>query len=186
MLKWKRFPISSTIRIKWRITEKKTSCSCSSIQTLRKLNTMAQIFSQILSCYKRCCEQLVNDERSGEVVADPSMSNYRKPGNRKKIYSWCGTDFFEWFVDIRRTLKTWQPWKIFKTQCDLFHEQWLTQQNEVIPDDKKIVFSNLWIKNWMYEYGLSHPKKWFQINQAAREKRVFVYLWKFGVCVILL
>ena len=67
---------------------------------------------------------------------------------------------------------------MFKTQCQVFYDKWLTQQPEEIPVEKRIVFSNRWIKNWMREYGVSlrHPNKRFQIKQADREERVFEYL----------
>ena len=67
---------------------------------------------------------------------------------------------------------------MFKTQCQVFYDKWLAQQPEEIPVEKRIVFSNRWIKNWMREYGVSlrHPNKRFQIKQADREERVFEYL----------
>ena len=75
----------------------------------------------------------------------------------------------DWFIDIRSTLKARLPRKMFKTQCQVFYE---------IPVEKRIVFSNRWIKNWMreYEVSLRHPNKRFQIKQADREERVFEYL----------
>ena len=47
-----------------------------------------------------------------------------------------------------------------------------------MPVEKRIVFLNRWIKNWMSEYGVSlrHPNKRFQIKQADTEERVFEYL----------
>ena len=85
---------------------------------------------------------------------------------------------FDWFIDIRGTLKARLPRKMFKTQCKIFYDQWLAQQPEEVPEDKKIVFSNRWIKGWMSEYGVSlrHPNKRFQIRQADREERVADYL----------
>ena len=85
---------------------------------------------------------------------------------------------FEWFIDIRGTLKARLPRKMFKMQCHIFYEQWLAQQPEEVPKEKRINFSNRWIKNWMSEYGVSlrHPNKRFQIKRADREERVFEYL----------
>ena len=62
-----------------------------------------------------------------------------------------------------------------KTQCKVFYQQWLAQQPVGTWEEKRIVFSNSWIRNWMKEYGASlrHPDKRFQIKQADREERVF-------------
>ena len=60
---------------------------------------------------------------------------------------------FEWFVDIRDTLKARLPRKMFKTQFKMFYDQWLIQKDKVIPDDKMTAFSNHWIKNWMHDTG---------------------------------
>ena len=67
---------------------------------------------------------------------------------------------------------------MFKTQCQVFYDKWLAQQPEEIPVEKRIVFLNRWIKNWMREYGVSlrDPNKRFQTKQADREERVFEYL----------
>ena len=80
--------------------------------------------------------------------------------------------------DVRGTLKARFPRKMFKAQCKILYDQWLAQQPSEIPHDKKIVFSNRWIKNWMKEYGVSlhHPNKHFQIKQSDREERVYEYL----------
>ena len=79
---------------------------------------------------------------------------------------------------MRSSLKARLPRKMFKTQCKVFYEQWLSQQPVGIREEKRIVFSNSWIRNWMKEYGVSlrHPNKRFQIKQVDREERVFEYL----------
>ena len=67
---------------------------------------------------------------------------------------------------------------MFKVQCKVFYEQWLSQQEKEVPEEKKIVFSNKWIRGWMQEYNVSlrKPNKRFQIKQADREERIFEYL----------
>ena len=76
---------------------------------------------------------------------------------------------FECFIDVGSSLKALLPRKMFKTQCKVFFEQWL---------EKRIVFLNSWIRNWIKEYGVSlrDPNKRFQINQANRGEKVFEYL----------
>ena len=67
---------------------------------------------------------------------------------------------------------------MFKAQYKIFYEQWLSQQEKEVPEEKKIVFSNKWIRGWMQEYNVSlrKPNKRFQIKQADREERIFEYL----------
>ena len=51
------------------------------------------------------------------------------------------------------------------------------QQEKEVPEEKKIVFSNKWIRGWMQEYvSLRKPNKRFKIKQADREERIFKYL----------
>ena len=45
---------------------------------------------------------------------------------------------FDWFVDIRGTLKAQLPTKMFKTQCKSFCEKWFTQQDEVIHGERPL------------------------------------------------
>ena len=73
-----------------------------------------------------------------------SKSKYRKEGGGRKItISNVREALFEWFVDVRGTLKARLPRKMFNAQCKILYNQWLAQQPNEIPDDKKIVFSNL-------------------------------------------
>ena len=67
---------------------------------------------------------------------------------------------------------------MFKAPCKTFHEQWLSQLEKEVPEEKKIVFSNKWIRGWMQEYNVSlrKPNKRFQIKQADREERIFEHL----------
>ena len=54
-----------------------------------------------------------------------------------------------WFIDIRGTLQARLPRTMFKAQCKLFYDQWLSQQPDEIPEEKRTtVFSNKW-----YEIG---------------------------------
>ena len=82
---------------------------------------------------------------------------------------------YDWFIDIRSSLKARLTKSMFKAQCKIFYEQWLSQQEKEVPEEKKIVFSNKWIRGWMQEYKLSlrRPNKSFQIKQADCEERIF-------------
>ena len=85
---------------------------------------------------------------------------------------------YDWFIDIRSSLKARLPKSMFNAQCKIFYEQWLLQQEKEFPEEKKIVYSNKQIRRWIQEYnvGLRKPNKRFQIKQADREKRIFEYL----------
>ena len=87
-------------------------------------------------------------------------------------------DYVWWFIDIRSSLKARLPKSMFKAQCKTFHEQWLSQQKKKVSEEKKIVFSNKWIREWMQKYNVSlcKPNKRFQIKQADREEHIFEYL----------
>ena len=122
---------------------------------------------------KRCHEQLLNSESTCEINVGPSKSKYRKPGaGRRTTIPDVREALFDWFIDIRSTLKARLPRKMFKTQCQVFYDKWLAQQPEEIPVEKRIVFSNRWIKNRMRKYGvsLSHPNDFKSSKQ--KEKNV--------------
>ena len=74
---------------------------------------------------------------------------------------------YDWFIDIRSSLKARLPKSMFKAQCKIFHKQWLLQQEKEVPEEKKIVFSNKWIRGWMQEYNVSlgKPTKGFKLNK---------------------
>ena len=70
-----------------------------------------------------------------------SKSKYRKEGGGRKVtIPNVREALFEWFVDVRGTLKARLPRKMFKAQCKILYDQWLAQQPSEIPDDKKINF----------------------------------------------
>ena len=133
--------------------------------------------TKALKLGKRCLNQVEADEDA--VTAPPSKSKYRQTGGGQKLtIPDVRQVLFEWFVDIRGTLKARLPRKMFTTQCKFFYKQWLTQQPDEVPENEKITFSNRWIHNWMSELGVSlrHPNKSFQIMQPDREERIFEYL----------
>ena len=84
---------------------------------------------------------------------------------------------YDWFIDIRSSLKARLPKSMFKAQCKIFHEQWLSQQEKEVPEEKKIMFSNTWIRGWMQEDNVSlrKPNKRFQIKHADQEERILEY-----------
>ena len=92
---------------------------------------------------KRCYEQVTESKKSVQINVEPSKSKYRKAGSGRKTTILDVRDtLFDWFVDIRGTVKACLLRKMFKTQCKIFYEQWLLQQSSKVLEDKKIVFSN--------------------------------------------
>ena len=70
-----------------------------------------------------------------------SKSKYRKEGGGRKVtIPNVREALFEWFVDVRGTLKARRPWKMFNAQCKILYDQWLEQKPSEIPDDNKNSF----------------------------------------------
>ena len=144
---------------------------------LKDVKHDAPKFTAAVKLGKRCHQNLIEREESGEIMElTCSKSKYRKEGDDRKVTipNICEA-LLEWFVDVRGTLKARLPRKTFKAQYKILYDQWLAQQPSEIPDDKKIVFFNRWIKNWMKEYVVSfrHPNKRFQIKQSDKEEKVY-------------
>ena len=81
---------------------------------------------------------------------------------------------FEWFVDVRGSLKGRLPVTIFRSKCIELYQLWLEQQNEEIHVDNQLRFSKRWIDDWMKEYNVSllKPNKRFAISQEDRVLRI--------------
>ena len=63
-------------------------------------------FQSAINLGKRCYEQVIDNERSGEIDVEPSKSKYKKPGGGRNITIpdvW--QELFEWFVDVDGTLR---------------------------------------------------------------------------------
>ena len=71
----------------------------------------------------RCYEIVASNENTCIIDSQPSKSKYRKPGGGRKatIPDVCEA-LFEWFIDVRSSLKARLPRKMFKTQCKVFYE----------------------------------------------------------------
>ena len=77
---------------------------------------------------KRCYENVASNENTCIIDAQAFKSKFRKPGGGRKatIPDVCEA-LFEWFIDVRSSLKARLPRKMFKTQCKVFYERWLSQ-----------------------------------------------------------
>ena len=76
--------------------------------------------TKALKLGKRCLNQVEADEDT--VTAPPSKSKYLQTGGGRKLtIPDVRQILFEWFVDIRGTLKARLPRKMFTTQCKFFY-----------------------------------------------------------------
>ena len=127
--------------------------------------------SNALKLGKWCLDSL---EASDFTEPPTKVKFHQAGGGRKKSVPEVHEAMYDWFIDIRSSLKARLTKSMFKAQCKIFYEQWLSQQEKEVPEEKKIVFSNKWIRGWMQEYNLSlrTPNKRFQIKQADREERI--------------
>lgn len=126
---------------------------------------------------KRCYERQSQD--AVEVSAPPAKSKFRQPGGgRKSVAPEVRGALYDWFIDIRGSLKARLPRSLLKAQAQFFYDEWLSQQPDEVKRQPKLIFSNKWIKGWMSEFNVSlrKPNKRFQIKQTDREERVFEYV----------
>ena len=116
--------------------------------------------SNALKLRKRCLDSWeVND-----FTEPPTKVKFcQAGGGSKKSVPEVREATYDSFIDIRSSLKATLPKSMFKPRCKIFYEQW--QQEKEVPEEKKIMFSNKWIRGWMQEYKVSlrMPNKAFKL-----------------------
>ena len=82
---------------------------------------------------------------------------------------------FVWFVDVRETLKGRLPRCLFKLKVNQLDDEWLEQNS--VPENERLTFSNCWIQGWDNEYGitLTKPNKRYSIKKKDLIKRLHDY-----------
>ena len=66
--------------------------------------------------------------------------------------------------------------KRFVAKANEFYNTWLSQQDDEVPEEKRLKFSKQWIKGWM-KVGVSQRKpKRFAISRAERKIRIIEFL----------
>ena len=116
---------------------------------LQDLKHNDPILEKAVKLGKRCYDQAMKDEN--EVTIPATKSKYRQPGGgRKAVAPTVREALYDWFIDIRGTLKGRLCRSMFKAQAKFFYDQWCDQQP---PETKQpiLVFSNRWIMGWMRE-----------------------------------
>ena len=72
---------------------------------------------------KRCLDSL----EANDFTEPPTKVKFRKAeGGRKKSVPEVCEAKYDWFIDIRSRLKARLPMSMFKAQCKIFYEQWLS------------------------------------------------------------
>ena len=115
-----------------------------------------------------------------DSLRDPSSCPPQKVraqgAGRKQKAPEVRISLFNWFIDVRETLKGRLPRRIFKIKANQLHEEWLTQNP--VPENERLKFSNQWIKEWQQEYGISlrKPSKKYSIKKEDLVERLQDYL----------
>ena len=115
-----------------------------------------------------------------ERLRDPSSCSPKKSrrtgAGRKVKAQEVRVALFNWFVDVRESLKGRLPRRLFKLKAQQLYGDWLVQK--ALPDDQRLKFTNKWIKQWENEYSLSlkKPNKHFSIKKEDLLTRLQDYL----------
>ena len=131
------------------------------------------LFRRVIKLASRAYSDLDN-------LRDPSLCPPKKKrvtvAGRKAKAPEVRQALFSWFVDVRETLKGRLPRRLFKLKANQLYEEWL-EQNPV-PENERVKFSNCWIKGWENECGISlrKPNKRFFIKKSDLIERLQDYL----------
>ena len=96
-----------------------------------------------------------------------ALKKFRTTGGGQKSGAPEVTEaLFQWFIDVRTSLKAQLPKSLFLLKAKKFYEDWL-QQHLDTPEEEKLQFSNQWVKDWELEYRVSlrKPNKWYSISK---------------------
>ena len=114
-----------------------------------------------------------------DSLRDPSSCPPKKAraqgAGRQRIAPEVRIGLFNWFIDVRETLKGRLPRLIFKMKANQLYEEWLTQNP--VPENERLKFSDQWVKEWEEEYGISlrKPNKNYSIKKKGLVERLQDY-----------
>ena len=87
---------------------------------------------------KRCHDKLLSGGFDNE---EPSKKKFRQEGGRRKCKApKVRQAMFEWFVNVRGTLKGRLLIKMFRSKCLTVYDEWLKQQPQLIPENEQLKF----------------------------------------------
>ena len=122
---------------------------------------------------KRCLEKL---ERGDFEEGAPKKKFRSAGGGRKAPAVEVREALFQWFVDVRTSLKARLPRSLFLLQAKKLYDEWLLQHP--VPLNEQLKFTKPWIQGWEKEYGVSlrKPNKRYSISKDDCVIRVKDYL----------
>ena len=142
--------------------------------------------SDFKSCIKfvGICEDLLTTGKFN-IEGNDVNNTFRVAGAGapKKVIE-VRTELFQYFVDIRSSLKARLPKKIFLTKAKSQYESYCESKREEGEEPPTMLFSNRWLSDWCKEYQVSikKPNKRFSIKADVRKKRVADFLKKHLDC----
>ena len=98
----------------------------------RDSNTVAflSIIKKAVKRGKRCYDQQMKNQF--EIKEPPTKSKFRNPGGGRKVtVPENGEALYDYFIDVRGSLKARLPRSLFKAQASFFYDNWWSQQSEV-------------------------------------------------------
>ena len=139
---------------------------------LKGLKNDDSVMKKAVKLGKRCYENQIASQC--DIKEPPTKSKFHNPGGGRKLTApEVRETLYEWFIDIRGSLKARLSRSLFKAQAKFFYDNWWSQQPDEVKKQPPVVFSNKWIKGWMTEYkSLRQPNKRFQIEQSDCEVKI--------------
>ena len=115
-------------------------------------------------------------ERLRDTSSCPPKKSRETGAGRKVKVQEVRVALFNWFVDVRKSLKRRLPRPLFKLKAQQLYGDWVVQNPT--PEDQRLKFTNKWIKQWENECGLSLKKtsKRFSIKKEDLLIRLKDYL----------
>lgn len=163
--------------------EKKRKWTKPSSQIGYKAKTVREMFPDMkdeksdTADYKSCVKFVGRCEEF-DIEGNDVANKFRAAGAgaRKKCPS-VRKELFEFFIDIRSSLKARLPKKIFLAKAASLYNDYCEWKREGV-EPEKLSFSNRWLKDWCIEYQISmkKPNKRFSISASARKKGITDFL----------
>ena len=85
---------------------------------------------------------------------------------------------FNYFIDIRYSLKGRLPQHILLSKAKQLYEEYCVLKAEAGKKPQKLKITRKWLQKWCKDYRISlkHPNKQFSITQEVRKRRIIQFL----------
>ena len=120
---------------------------------LRDMKSGSLVFDRAVKLAKRC---YANEMMNGKdpTRKETSTKKVRRTGGGRKLrVESVRNSVFEWFVDVRTSLKSRLPKKLFMLKCEEIYRIWLAQQSKTIQAEhreKPLMFRCVYIVPFIY------------------------------------